>query len=230
MMLRRVDRTDATCFSARLRAKRIAPLVAIIKRVHAERGRVSIIDIGGTADYWRIVPRAILDRCNVTITVVNLPGMLAEDHGDPRFRHVEGDGCDLAEWEDQSFDIAHSNSVIEHVGDWSRVCAFASEVRRVARFYFVQTPHFWFPVEPHCMTPVFHWLPRSWRIAMVMRWNLGNWTRQPSVHHAVRTVESARLLDGPMFGELFGADATIRTERFFGLPKSMVAVREHSAA
>lgn len=216
----------------RMRARRIGPLVELIERVHAERGRVRMVDIGGTVAYWRILPPELMARCNVHVTIVNLadahPGTRAEastDEASARFTHVIGDGCDLSEWEDDAFDIAHSNSVLEHVGDWDHVARFAGEIRRVARSYYIQTPHFWFPVEPHCMMPLFHWLPRSWRLSMVMRWKMGNWSRQPDVDRAMRTVESARLLDRRMFEGLFADDARIRTERFFGLPKSMIAVR-----
>jgi hypothetical protein len=221
---------DPRCFGGRMRARRSRPLVELIRRVHAERGNVRIIDVGGTRRYWRILPESLLGDCDVHITIVNLPGTPAPDAEEPRFTHAFGDGCDLSEWPDAAFDIAHSNSVIEHVGDWDHVVRFAAEVRRVARYYFLQTPHFWFPVEPHCMVPLFHWLPMSWRVSLVRRCNLGNWTRQPDVDRAVRTVESARLLDRAMFEGLFGDDATIRTERFFGLPKSMVAVRDQAPA
>jgi SAM-dependent methyltransferase len=58
------------------------------------------------------------------------------------------------------FEIAYSNSLIEHVGgpqDRERV---AGELRRVGRRYFVQTPNRWFPVEPHSLLPLVHLLPR----------------------------------------------------------------------
>ena len=120
--------------------------------------------------------------------------------------------------------MAHSNSVVEHVGDWGRMCAFASEVRRVALSYFVQTPNYWFPIEPHAMTPVFHWLPKPVRVALVMRFQLGHWHRQPTVDAAVRRVDSARLLTRPMVAELFD-DADIVAERLGFLTKSWIAVR-----
>lgn len=61
---------------------------------------------------------------------------------------------------DDEFDLAYSSSVIEHLPPGTRA-GFAAEVRRVARGYFVQTPAYGFPIEPHSLLPVAHWLPRS---------------------------------------------------------------------
>ena len=47
---------------------------------------------------------------------------------------------------------------------------------------------------------------------------------QRSVDDAVRQVEHSRLLNKKMFRELF-KDADILTERFLGLPKSFIALR-----
>src|SRR3546814_10323990 len=64
----------------------------------------------------------------------------------------------------RSFDIAHSNSVIEHVITWDNMKNFARETRRVAAWHYVQTPYFWFPVDPHFYKlPFYHWLPRPLR-------------------------------------------------------------------
>lgn len=209
---------------SRFRAKRIAPLLEMIETVFNENGAVSIIDIGGTETYWGIVPHQFLEKHKVHITVVNLPGSeLPQDH--ELFRFVEADGCDLSRFEDQSFHIAHSNSVLEHVGDWNRMCQFAKETSRVAQKYFVQTPNYWFPIEPHSMTPFFHWLPKPFRIWLVSRFQLGHWEQAKSRDDAVRIVESARLLDKNKFRQLF-ADAEILTERYSGLPKSFVAIRK----
>ncbi len=209
---------------SKLRAKRIAPLLEMIEEVFRENGSVDIIDVGGTEQYWGIVSRQYLDEHNVSITIVNLPGTgMPEDYGP--FEFIEADACNLTEINDKSFHIAHSNSVVEHVGDWARMVQFAEEVSRISRQYFVQTPNYWFPIEPHCMTPFFHWLPKPIRLWMVSHFQLGHWRKASSIDEAVRIVESARLLNKKMFRALF-EEATIVTERYFGLPKSFVAIKK----
>ena len=217
------DGDDLKSLGTKLRARRIIPLMKVIEDVSKKHDRVNLIDVGGTELYWNILPHNFLDKHNVSITVVNVPGSpLPADHG--RFRFVHADGCNLNEIQDNAFDIAHSNSVIEHVGDWSRMVMFSNELKRIAPRYFVQTPNYWFPIEPHCMTLFFHWLPKPMRIWLVMNFSLGNWVKASSVDHAVRKVESARLLNTKMFRELFD-DARIETEKFAFLPKSFVAIR-----
>lgn len=211
---------------AKLRAKRSAPLSRMIEAIYQASGTVSIIDVGGTETYWGIFSSQYLSDHNVNITIVNLPGTVTPgDRG--RFRLVEADACDLRQFEDESFDIAHSNSVLEHVGDWERMVRFAEELKRVSKSYFVQTPNYWFPIEPHCMTPFFQWLPMPYRLWLVSHFGLGNWRKASSIDDAVRIVESARLLNKKMLQTLF-ADATIVVERLFLLPKSFVAIRHKS--
>lgn len=214
---------DPRSIGSRLRARRAAPLVAMIEAVAKQHGHVNIIDIGGAEFYWGIVPAEVLQRNRVSITIVNVAGSeIKPDHGPFKFR--EGDGCNLAGYADRSFHIAHSNSVIEHVGDWDRMVRFAAEIQRVAERYFVQTPNYWFPIEPHFMAPFFHWLPTPMRVWMVLHFRLGQWPKADSVDHAVRIVENARLLNHRMFTTLFpGAEFT--TERMLGLAKSFVAMR-----
>jgi hypothetical protein len=102
---------------------------------------------------------------------------------------------------------------------------FASEFKRVAPKYFIQTPNYWFPIEPHCMTPFYHWLPKPMRIWLTLNFSLGHWSKANSVDEAIRKVESARLLNRKMFHELF-SDADILTERMFLLPKSHIGIRK----
>lgn len=216
------DYEDDRSIGSRLRARRIAPLLAEIDAVHRARGRVEVIDIGGTDAYWRIVPTAFLEQRQVRITIVNLPSVeLPADHGP--FSFVHGDGCALANFSDRSFDIAHSNSVLEHVGGWENMLRFARETRRVAHGYFVQTPNFWFPLEPHCMVPAFHWLPLPVRVRLLLSLPIGLWGKVASVDAAVRLAESVQLLTRTLFASLF-PDAQIGDERLLFLTKSFVAM------
>lgn len=80
----------------------------------------------------------------------------------PEITFVRADGRDLP-FEDGSFDVVHSNAVIEHVGPRPDQQRFAAELVRVARAGFVTTPNRWFPVEAHARPPLpfVHWLPRD---------------------------------------------------------------------
>lgn len=211
-------------FGSRLRKKRLEPLLSMIEAAHREQGRVEILDLGGTRTYWNIVPEDRLQRNNAHVTIANLPEVDTPSDN-ALFSYVQADACNLDRHADQSFDIVHSNSVIEHVGDWTRMQQFAHEVRRVGRRYFVQTPSFSFPIEPHCMTPFFHWLPEPVRIRAVMHFQLGHWEKQDTVSGAVQTVQSARLLTKGMLAALF-PDATVLTERLALLPKSYTAIKD----
>jgi Methyltransferase domain len=222
---RLTDYTDPDSFASRLRRRRMGGLVSLVRDAYQRTGPVSILDLGGTGAYWRAFPREILEECQVSVTLLNLPDPEAQPvELPPRFRAVEGDACHLVAYEDRSVDIVHSNSVIEHVGDWTRMEAFASEVRRVGKAYFVQTPNFWFPVEPHALAPLFHWLPRPLRVWLLLHVGLGHLERQESVADAARVVGSIELLDRRMLRALF-PDASVQTERFCRLPKSLIAIK-----
>jgi SAM-dependent methyltransferase len=76
----------------------------------------------------------------------------------PRIAYVQGDACALP-FADGSFDVVHSNAVIEHVGGRERQQAFVREALRVGRRVFLTTPNRWFPVEVHTRLPLVHLLP-----------------------------------------------------------------------
>jgi hypothetical protein len=123
-----------------------------------------------------------------------------------------------------TFDLVHSNSTIEHVGPWLQMLKAAAEITRLANAYYVQTPNFWFPVEPHFRAPLLHFLPEL-RARLVMRVRLGfAETRSETMSDAMLQVQDARLLDRRQLAALF-PDAEILDERFFGLTKSLIAIR-----
>ena len=76
----------------------------------------------------------------------------------PQVRCVTASGTDLP-FEDDAFDVAFSNAVVEHVGAREEQRRFVAELCRVAPRVFLSTPNRWFPVETHTLVPLVHWLP-----------------------------------------------------------------------
>src|SRR5215212_8368417 len=79
-------------------------------RMHSPVQRTTILDAGGCPLYWKHSSIA------ADITVVNLPSYKppADALG---CKLLHGD-CTAMPFPDRHFDIAHSNSVIEHVASW----------------------------------------------------------------------------------------------------------------
>jgi SAM-dependent methyltransferase len=177
-----------------------------------------VLDIGGTPECWDLLP------LRPRVTLLNTPR--AKDDLAAAAEWVAGDGRALP-FRDGAFDVVFSNSVIEHVGDRRSQRRFASEVMRVGRAYWVQTPNRWFPVEQHLLTPVVHWLPQGWQTALVPRFNVWQMVARPSedrrrfyIEHYLRDV---RLVSASELRGLFPGSRVIR-ERFWGWTKSLVAV------
>ena len=177
------------------------------------KGGERIIDLGGVAAFWRDCPVAL------SITVVNLPGSGLGQDIDPRHKIVvvEADACDLHFVADNEFDIAVSNSVIEHVGPPSQQAALAQEARRVAPRYWVQTPSIWFPIEAHNYMPFWWFYPPPMKRFFIERWR----KRIPA---RARMIETTTVILKRDFQKLF-PDGKIWTERFMGFAKSYVAYR-----
>jgi hypothetical protein len=214
-----LDPNKPNSIANRMRRKRSRHVMRLIEQAHREHGRCRIIDLGGELAYWRLFDRKALEDFNVHITLVNLPPMVVED---PMFAAVQGNACDLSGvFPDNSFELVHSNSVVEHVGDWQDMEQFAGEVQRLAPLYYVQTPNYGFPVEPHFSALFFHWRSEQARARALlkMRPNYGN-----DLGHAMRDVQSAKLLDRGQFKFLF-PDCEVLSEKFFGLTKSLIGIR-----
>lgn len=208
----------------RFRANRFRHVRQLLEAALQEKERIEVLDLGGTESYWAIAEE-FLDqhRGRVGITLVN-----NEPIDPPKnavFSAVSGDACDARLFAGRRFDLVHSNSVIEHVGEMDRMQAFADNVRRLSDRFFVQTPNFWFPLEPHFRVIGFQWMPLSLRIALMQRRNLGFFPRAKTRQEAVNNVAEIRLLDAKMMRRLF-PEAELREERVAGLTKSLMAVHE----
>lgn len=159
---------------------------------------------------------AALERFNTVnpITALDLTPMSSAWIEQENVTQVQGDGTRMP-FADGEFAVAFSNSVIEHVPA-DLQAAFADEVRRVSRRYFIQTPNRWFPIEPHYQFPFFQFLPERGRRFLNRHFTLGF---QPKGHW-----EPIELLTARRMQELF-PDATIHRERVLGMTKSIMAVR-----
>jgi Methyltransferase domain len=94
----------------------------------------------------------------------------------PRVECVVADGTDLP-FDDDAFDIAFSNAVVEHVGGREEQRRFVEELCRVAPRVFVSTPNRWFPLETHTLVPLVHWLPRTATDRAMRALRRENWNR-----------------------------------------------------
>jgi hypothetical protein len=173
----------ATPFSQRARARRLSEF-------RARAGitpRTRIVDIG-SGDLGLIGQAPDLN-----VTGVDL---LDRPHYPGRF--VRADATERLPFDDDEFDLAYANSVIEHVPPEKRF-AFAREVRRVARGWYVQTPALAFPIEPHSLLPAAHWLPLPLRRRY---WRLGAGSDVDEINLLSR--RELEALFGPAFPERFG--------------------------
>jgi hypothetical protein len=208
------DDGNHSSISHRLRARRFA---AFARSVEALPKPVRILDIGGTEKYWE--QRGWAGRDDIQITLLNLE---AHETSHANLTSVAGDATDLSSYEDGSFDIAFSNSVIEHLFTFEQQQRMASEVRRVASRYWVQTPNFWFPIEPHYLVPAWHWLPERARVEILRRRGVGWAGRTPDREQALKVIRETRLMRRREMANLF-PDARIVPERVGGLVKSWTA-------
>ena len=213
---------DVNSIGSKFRSKRIVPLYQMIEKTYRKYGHVNLVDIGGTKNYWDIVPYDYLEKNNVKITIVNLEDTALEDQD--IFSFIRADACNLFMFDDKQFHIAHSNSVIEHVGSWPNMLSFAKELRRVANAYYVQTPNYWFPIEPHFMTPFLHWFPKPMFVWFVRKFQLGHNIKASTLDEAIRIVDRVNLLNKEMFCSLF-YDSSLFVERLMLLPKSFIAIK-----
>lgn len=172
----------------------------------------SIIDVGGMVEHWNGEAR--------DVTVLNL---MQQPSG--HCKVVVGDGRHT-NFPDKSFDLAYSNSVIEHVGKWNDQAALAAEMRRVGRAIYCQTPNRWFPLEVHYLTLFLHWDRRLLHNYFVVRFLTGwGWLVRPARQQIREYADSISLLGYSEMKQLF-PDCEIERERFLGLTKSLIAVKK----
>jgi hypothetical protein len=212
-MLKKIaDNRDEKSLAVQFRRKRFAFFNSLLGRL---KRPVSSLDVGGAESFWRTMGMDGDDQ--VSITLLNL---MKQDVILPGVTSVIGDAREIR-YDDHSFDIVFSNSVIEHVGGHADQMKMANEVRRVGKRYFVQTPNRYFPLEPHFLFPLFQFLPVGVRVRLLQNLDLGWFPRTPEAATAREIVESIRLLGRREFLGLFPG-SSLYEEKVFGMTKSFV--------
>jgi len=149
----------ASPLATRARARRHAHFFALARLAPGAR----VLDLG----CGRLGLRALEPDLDIT-------GVDLQERPDYPGPFVRADATAGLPFADGEFDLVYCSSVIEHVAPAQRA-AFAAELRRVGRGWFVQTPAFSFPIEPHALLPFAHWLPiplrkTYWRLGAAGEW------------------------------------------------------------
>ena len=149
----------------------------------------------------------------------------AESGALPDWAEVDfGDACELpAEIRKRRYDLVFSNSVIEHVGGHERRLRLAEAIHDLADRHWVQTPYRYFPVEPHFVAPGMQFMPAAAQAAMLRKWPLVH-TPPGDKKGAVESALWVELL-GRTQMRFYFPDSELRSERFAGLTKSLIAVK-----
>lgn len=211
-----LNTNDRNGISYKFRKRRYEKFLSFLTRTENQENR-SVLDVGGTERFWDMM--GTLDTLEVTLLNISRIHVTK-----PKFQSVIGDARDMSQFADGAFDVVFSNSVIEHVGDISDQKQMATEVQRVGKRFFLQTPNKRFPIEPHFLFPFFQYMPFTIKIWLVRHFSLGNYRKARDFEEAIRYVNEIRLLTYKELRTLF-PDAKIVREKFLSLTKSFMIYR-----
>lgn len=136
----------------------------------------------------------------------------------PKIKAIEGDGRALP-FRDNSFEIAYSNAVIEHVGSTpADQLKFLTELVRVSKRGYLTTPNRHFPIEIHTRTLLLHLLlPKKMFDAFLgfigKKWATGDYMQLLSEKDVHSLFANARI-----------SNYTLVKNRFFCLPMTFTVV------
>ena len=184
-----------------------------LKKFNKMQKPVSVLDVGGKINFWE--NRGIAGNTNFEITLINIE---KEKSQYSNIKTLIGDATDLSQFDDESFDITHSNSVIEHLYNFENQKKMASEIVRVGKKHIVQTPNKYFFIEPHYLLPFFQFVPKKLKYFILTKTKLSRlkkWDKK----FASQYIEEIRLLSLKEMKELF-PNSKIYFEKFIGMNKS----------
>jgi hypothetical protein len=178
--------------------------------------KIEILDVGGTSYFWK--NSTLLSHPGLRITLLNLYPV---ETSHPAIHAVQGDATDMREFETGSFDLVFSNSVIEHLYTLELQQKMASEILRVGKSYFIQTPNVYFPIEAHYALPLAQYYPKAFLHFVLTQTKLSRMKKWSSAE-ASQYIAEIRLLNAQEMKALFPG-ASLLKEKVLGLTKSITA-------
>lgn len=206
--------------------KFILPIITFFRRRRGRKilkafpdiGSYRVLDLGGSVHFWHetgLIDRVgSVDIFNISNSEVQIQHALSDKF---TIRLYDGLHLPVAS---SSYDLVISNSVFEHIPLHDRA-SVALEAMRVGKRGFIQTPAAEFPVEPHFVLPIIHWLPRRLGRHLV---RISPWALLSSHPTAVQDAywEEVQLLGRRQVETLFKGHR-VYAETFLGLPKAWIA-------
>lgn len=214
-----VNHQQQGSFVNRLRKRRFLLIQEKIEQLIAAKGSIKILDIGGDIRYWNEMGWKH-PKCTIYLLNLYIP---ADQKALDGFIFVKGNALHLP-YQYGEFDLIFSNSVIEHVGSYANQQQFAAEVMRICDRYIIQTPSYWFPLEPHSLIPFFQFIPHGVRALLIMAFNINYFPKQTTYRAAVEASHSTLMLTRQRFQRLF-PHAALQVEKLYSIPKSYTVVK-----
>lgn len=201
---------------AKFRNRRLHDFEALFFNNFSPDQPLRILDVGGTGYFWENSTLPKLKQ--IEIVLLNLH---EEEIHHPTIRSVRGDAIAMPEFEDKSFDLVFSNSVIEHVYTLENQRKMADEIMRVGHKYFIQTPNRRFPIEAHYALPYAQYMPKKFIYYILTETKMSRLNKWKPAD-AQQYLDEIRLLDENQLRQLF-PQAEIYKEKLGGLVKSFAA-------
>ena len=193
---------------------------------------LSVLDLGGYDGRYMDALKLRFPGMQVIIADYDPKGLeISQRKG---YKTVHLDGSKRLPFPDKCFDLVFCNSVIEHVTIpksevWETYSTadfrnqslaiqhyFASEITRIGKSYFVQTPNKYFIIEHHSWLPLVQFIPRKQQIQF-LRFMNSFWIK--------KTAPDWNLLSLNDMKSLF-PDGNVMSEKFLFMNKSLIAYKQ----
>jgi len=184
-----------------------------LKKFDSLNKPITLLDIGGKINFWE--NRGLAGNNDYIITIINIE---KEKSNYSNINCLIGDATNLNQFNNKSFDIVHSNSVIEHLYNFENQKKMASEIMRVGKKYIVQTPNKYFFLEPHYLLPFFNIVPEKLKYLILTKTKLSR-LKKWDKNFAKQYIKEIRLLSEKEMKTLF-PKSKIYFEKFLGMNKS----------